>query len=226
MSRSKRQKWSKAEDALLTRAVRMGGAKHWNSIAGFFQGSRNVVQCYQRWTRVLDPTLVKSHWTEEEDDALTRVIRRLGVGNWSVVASYVPGRIGKQCRERWVNHLKPGLRVGDWTEEEDAKLLEIHEELGNAWSLIASRLPGRTENTVKNRFHVLEKTWSGRYVRRMRQQQRVVASEEEEELSIIDESAHAPPPPTLTADLDETMLPMTDDSIGHFSWDFIEPFNM
>jgi hypothetical protein len=63
------------------------------------------------------------------------------------------GRIGKQCRERWHNHLNPDIKKNRWTEEEDIKILELHQKYGNRWSEIARYLHGRTDNHIKNHFN-------------------------------------------------------------------------
>ena len=74
---------------------------------------------------------------------------------WALIASHIPGRAGKQCRERWLNHLDSRVVKSDWTPDEDAILLDAQQRVGNKWSEIARGLPGRAENAVKNRFNSL-----------------------------------------------------------------------
>lgn len=92
-------------------------------------------------------------WTPLEENRLVKLVEHVGQKHWSVIAASMPGRSGKQCRERWLNHLRPDIRRGSWSEEEELVLAKGHLELGTRWSALAQRLPGRTENSIKNRWN-------------------------------------------------------------------------
>lgn len=85
---------------------------------------------------------------------LLRLVKEIGKGKWSVIARRLKGRTGKQCRERWLNHIQPGLVRKPWTEEEEMLLVEGHRKYGNKWAKISRTIVGKTENMVKNHMYV------------------------------------------------------------------------
>ncbi|KAA8547881.1 hypothetical protein F0562_004310 [Nyssa sinensis] len=93
----------------------------------------------------------KGPWTPEEDKLLAEYVRMHGEGRWPCVAhSAGLNRSGKSCRLRWVNYLRPGLKKGQITPQEEGIIIELHALWGNKWSTIARYLPGRTDNEIKN----------------------------------------------------------------------------
>ncbi|KAJ8505718.1 hypothetical protein OPV22_006604 [Ensete ventricosum] len=90
-------------------------------------------------------------WTAEEDEVLARFVRREGEGRWRTLPKRAGLlRCGKSCRLRWMNYLRPSVKRGPITPDEEDLILRLHRLLGNRWSLIAGRIPGRTDNEIKN----------------------------------------------------------------------------
>ncbi|KAL6615654.1 hypothetical protein ACP70R_037924 [Stipagrostis hirtigluma subsp. patula] len=98
-----------------------------------------------------EPAVRKGPWTLEEDLILVSYVTQHGEGSWDSLARAAGlNRNGKSCRLRWLNYLRPGVRRGSITAEEDVLIRELHGRWGNKWSKIARNLPGRTDNEVKN----------------------------------------------------------------------------
>ncbi|KAL2474269.1 Transcription factor [Abeliophyllum distichum] len=106
--------------------------------------------------------LKKGPWTAAEDAILKEYVKKHGEGNWNAVQRNSGlMRCGKSCRLRWANHLRPNLKKGAFSSEEERLIVELHAMLGNKWARMAAQLPGRTDNEIKN-------YWNTRLKRRQR----------------------------------------------------------
>ncbi|KAL5730959.1 hypothetical protein ACHQM5_003733 [Ranunculus cassubicifolius] len=148
---------------------------------------------------------IKGKWTQEEDNLLRKCVEAYGEGNWY----QVPQRAGlnrcrKSCRLRWLDYLQPNIKRGDFGDDEIDLIIRLHKLLGNKWSLIAGRLPGRTANEIKNYWncHLSKKLMSNK---KMQESSTVVRKES---LTVVRPQArtliarplpesHAPSPPNL-----------------------------
>ncbi|CAN1814590.1 Transcription factor MYB33 [Linum perenne] len=109
-----------------------------------------------------ETNLKKGPWTAAEDAILIEYVKKHGEGNWNAVQKHSGlSRCGKSCRLRWANHLRPNLKKGAFTQEEEQLIIELHSKMGNKWARMAAHLPGRTDNEIKN-------YWNTRIKRRLR----------------------------------------------------------
>ena len=118
------------------------GTENWKVISEFLV-HHSEKQCLHRWQSIVSVPLVRGGWTAEEDQKISEMVAKHGAKKWSFIATSLPGRKAKQCRERWHNHLHPGISKGDWTEQEDRIIIETLMTEGNRWADMAKKLPGR-----------------------------------------------------------------------------------
>ncbi|KAL7485889.1 hypothetical protein ACHAW6_011484 [Cyclotella cf. meneghiniana] len=151
--------WPSSEDALLTECM----ANHkspvdWDVIAREHGRGRTARECHDRWTRYLKPGARKGQWREEEDAIVLRAIAQSSeptFTQWADLAPQLPGRSGKQIRDRWVNYLNPAINHLPFSREDDLRLWEGHNKLGKRWVEISVKVfnSTRSENHIKNRWY-------------------------------------------------------------------------
>ena len=98
--------------------------------------------------------LKRRPWAADEDEHLKMLVDEHGVKSWAHIATYLHMRNGKQCRERWRNHLRPQLHKGEWSVDEDTEIWTRVQEMGTKWAQISELyMPNRTDNDIKNRWN-------------------------------------------------------------------------
>ena len=147
----KKGKWSPEEDELLSSLVKTYNYKNWKLISQHIRG-RTAIQCLHRWTKILQPGLVKGPWTAQEDAKLYEWVKLNGPTKWTLCSETIPGRSGKQCREHWNNSLNPEVKKGMWNTEEDFLIMHFYKKYNGSWKKISPLFDKRTENSIKNRF--------------------------------------------------------------------------
>lgn len=150
--------WSLEEDRTLCAAVQLHQGTNWKQVSKYFV-KRTDTQCYNRWNRVLLPSIKHGPWTKEEDEQLTILVQKYNKNlSWIKIAKKMKNRSAKQCRERYLNHLEKSFKSGPFTDEELNILCEKQSKYGNRWKKITKYLPGRSENSIKNRWYSLQRS--------------------------------------------------------------------
>ncbi|KAJ4485570.1 hypothetical protein J3R30DRAFT_1376504 [Lentinula aciculospora] len=147
--------WTQKDDDLLRDAVAKYGVQdNWQAVAGEVPGRDNKA-CRKRWLHSLSPTVKKSSWTAEEDALLVQLLALYG-RRWSFIARQIEGRTDDACSKRYSEALDPTLKRDEWTSDEEAKLLQLYNEIGGKWKEIASQLQ-RSSLACRNRFKILQR---------------------------------------------------------------------
>ena len=100
----------------------------------------------------------KKTFSREEDNLINFVVTAFGNRNWEMIATFVKGRTAKQCRDRYMNYLKPGLTNIEWTQSEDDLIIELYMKYGPKWAIISKYFANRNQISIKNRFKFLQKS--------------------------------------------------------------------
>ncbi|KAJ6244494.1 hypothetical protein M0813_21080 [Anaeramoeba flamelloides] len=146
--------WDSQSDTKLIKMVEIYDEKNWDKIAGEFP-KFDKADCLIRYRNMFQIKSKKGPWNDVEDKLLISAVKKLGNSNslWNNIATLVPGRNSKQCRERWRNQLDPEIDRSPITEEEDRLLIEKIAEIGNKWCKLSVLFPGRPDNMLKNHWY-------------------------------------------------------------------------
>ena len=143
-------RWLKKELIRLIELVNLYG-ENWEQISQTLK-TRTAKECREQFSKI-NLEKKKGNWSQQEDDLLLGWVRYNGPRDWVRCSKKIPGRSGKQCRERWKNSLDPEVKKGNWTIQEQFIIFEMMRNDFHSWTAIAARLNGRTENSIKNYFY-------------------------------------------------------------------------
>lgn len=151
--------WSKDDDSRLAEIMKKyKNPRDWEPIAKEHGMGKSAKDCHERWIRYLKPGVRKGQWTDQEDAIVIDAVQNSSeqpFTRWSDLAQRLPGRVGKQIRDRWVNHLNPNINHLPFSREDDLLLWEGHKKLGKRWVEISTKSfnSTRSENHIKNRWY-------------------------------------------------------------------------
>jgi len=131
---------------------------NWEPIAKEHNRNKTAKECHERWIRYLKPGVRKGQWQDHEDAIVVEAVTNSAeqpFTRWSDLAQRLPGRVGKQIRDRWVNHLNPNINHLPFSKEDDVLLYKGYLDLGKKWVEIATKYfnSTRSENHIKNRWY-------------------------------------------------------------------------
>jgi hypothetical protein len=151
--------WSKEDDLRLSEIMKKyKNPRDWEPIAKEHGMGKSAKECHERWIRYLKPGVRKGQWTDQEDAIVIEAVTSSSeqpFTRWSDLAQRLPGRVGKQIRDRWVNHLNPNINHLPFSREDDLLLWDGHKKLGKRWVEISTKFfnSSRSENHIKNRWY-------------------------------------------------------------------------
>lgn len=151
--------WTKDDDLRLAEVMKKyKNPRDWEPIAKEHNAGKTAKECHERWIRYLKPGVRKGQWTDHEDAIVIEAVTTSSeqpFTRWSDLAQRLPGRVGKQIRDRWVNHLNPNINHLPFSREDDLLLWDGHTKLGKRWVEISTKSfhSSRSENHIKNRWY-------------------------------------------------------------------------
>lgn len=151
--------WTKEDDTHLSEVMKKyKNPRDWEPIAKDHGRGKSAKECHERWIRYLKPGVRKGQWQDHEDAIVVEAVTtstEQPFTRWSDLAQRLPGRVGKQIRDRWVNHLNPNINHLPFSREDDLLLWNGHKKHGKRWVEISSKYftSGRSENHIKNRWY-------------------------------------------------------------------------